>query len=150
MESPSTLRAVGKVEVPVTVKLGEMTLPLEEVLELRPGATLRFPQTADGPAALEVDAAPIGEGEVVERDGRLGFRLKVLAGVPREGGAGAAEGSGKPRSSPPPEKGVGPREPYGTTTRREDDSRPLHSGSEEGLAIDDAPRDPHEQDPNQA
>ncbi|MCZ6794855.1 MAG: FliM/FliN family flagellar motor C-terminal domain-containing protein [Planctomycetota bacterium] len=76
--------AVGEVEVTVTVVLAESTRSLEEVLSLGPGATLDLGQPPETRLALEVDGVRIGSGHVVERRGRLGFRLDELTTRTRE------------------------------------------------------------------
>ncbi len=78
MDKSPALKAVSDVEVPVAVKLAETTMSLEEILALRPGSTLSFPQETDVALKLEVDGVALGEGYAVERAGQLGLQLEKL------------------------------------------------------------------------
>ena len=88
MKRTSPLQAVTDVDVEVSVQLAETVLPLEQILELRPGATLSFPSRPDRPLIIEVDGVPIGRGQAVERAGRLGCLVESLvtpvSGAPEE------------------------------------------------------------------
>ncbi|MEM7233219.1 MAG: FliM/FliN family flagellar motor C-terminal domain-containing protein [Planctomycetota bacterium] len=76
MESSPTFQAVRSVEVPVSITLAETLLPLEDVLSLRPGSTVKLPTSVEAPFSLEVDGIPVGDGRIVERDGEMGFLLQ--------------------------------------------------------------------------
>lgn len=78
MEQKAALRAVSDIEVDVSVRLAETSLSLAEILELRPGCTLSFPQGVGAPLSLEIDGAVVGLGVAVERRGRLGLRIEEL------------------------------------------------------------------------
>ena len=58
--------------------LAEKTVRLRDVLTLRPGELLEFPQRADDPLDLKVSGRTIAEGAAVKIGERFGFRISVM------------------------------------------------------------------------
>ena len=75
MNSVAAMNAIAEVEVPVAVTLAEAELSIAEILAIRPGTTLPFPQSVDARLTLTVNGVDVGSGQAVERRGRLGFIL---------------------------------------------------------------------------
>jgi len=63
-------------ELEIIVSLASAELRLAELVSLRPGSTLRFPQRVDEPLELVVDERRVGSARAVSCDGRLGVRLE--------------------------------------------------------------------------
>ncbi|MBN1442283.1 MAG: FliM/FliN family flagellar motor switch protein [Planctomycetes bacterium] len=78
MKRTPPLKAVTDIEVEVSVELAETSLSLQEILDLRPGASISFADRPDRFLLLEVDGVPVGKGRAVERAGRLGIRLEAM------------------------------------------------------------------------
>ena len=66
------------IEVPVCVVLAERNVPLERILELRPGAILDFPRRHDSPLELHVNGSRVGRGRAVDVGERLAFLVDEI------------------------------------------------------------------------
>ena len=65
----------------LTVRCGVLSLTLGELRNLAPGAVLGITGYAPGMAGLYYGDRPIGQGQLVEVDGRLGLQLsRVMFG----------------------------------------------------------------------
>ncbi len=86
-DSRSCARPLGQLinmEVPVSVRLCEKLMPLEEILALRPGVLLEFPQSHDAPLGLYLNESPVGEGYAADLADSLGFVIEWLDHEARE------------------------------------------------------------------
>lgn len=72
------LDQVTDIEVPLSVVLAEKTFPLEQILELRPGAVLSFARRPESPLVLHVNGSRVGTGRAVDAEDRLAFRLDEI------------------------------------------------------------------------
>ncbi len=72
---PPYVRSLLKIEVTLSVKLAAKELPLQEILDLAPGALLQFPQRFDAPVTLMIGEDQIAEGDVVKVDDCFGIRV---------------------------------------------------------------------------
>lgn len=82
------MQAMRGVDVTVAARLGETSLSVREILDLRPGATVAFPQKVALPVYLEVNGNAMARGHIVERAGRLGFLLTETCSRERSTRAG--------------------------------------------------------------
>lgn len=71
-------------EVPVSVRLCEKLMPLGDVLALRPGTLLDFPQSHEAPLGLYVNGAPVGQGYAADLEKSLGFVVERIDQEARE------------------------------------------------------------------
>ena len=72
------VRAILKLRVPVIVRLGHRTMPLDDVLALGPGAIIELPKQADRPLDLMVNNKTIGEGRAVKVSENFGLRITEI------------------------------------------------------------------------
>ncbi|CAK0770763.1 type III secretion protein Q [Gammaproteobacteria bacterium] len=81
--SPATSAPASLDDLPVTLvfEVGEKTLTLSELQRLRPGYCFALDRPLDQAVTLRANGKAVGQGELVELDGRLGVR--VLAWVER-------------------------------------------------------------------
>jgi flagellar motor switch/type III secretory pathway protein FliN len=77
-DRPARMENVVDLEVPVAVVLAERSVPLAEILELRPGAVLELGRRHDDPLPLLVNGARVGSGKAVDIGERLGFLLETV------------------------------------------------------------------------
>lgn len=78
------LRELINMEVPVSVCLCEKLMPLGEVLALRPGTLIRFPQSHDEPLDLYLNESHVGHGYAVDLEESLGFAVEGFDTEARE------------------------------------------------------------------
>jgi flagellar motor switch/type III secretory pathway protein FliN len=86
---------LADIDVPVQVVIAERPIPLEEILEIRPGALIELRKRHDAPLDLHVNGALVGRGRAVdigERGERFGFLLEEM---------------GPRRKAPPPSRTPG-------------------------------------------
>ena len=62
-------------KVVLSVEVAAAPLSVREILQLRAGSTLHFPQTADAPITWRLDRTPAGRGIAVRAGSRLGLRI---------------------------------------------------------------------------
>ncbi len=79
------------VETEVIVHFGEVTLTVQEILNLRVGSMIELNKMISEPAALLINGKVIAYGEVVVVDGYYGVRITQVAdqkesSAPTEGG----------------------------------------------------------------
>jgi flagellar motor switch protein FliN/FliY len=75
MNDPAPPKSVLELAVPVEVWLAEERVPLETLLELKPGGLLPLHRTADATVDLVVNGEPVASGELVIVDGRFGVKI---------------------------------------------------------------------------
>lgn len=78
----STLAAIESVPFRVAFDLGERTMTLGEIKALQCGQPLTLDRPLSQAVSMRVNGMLIGQGELVEIDGRLGVAITVLAGTP--------------------------------------------------------------------
>lgn len=71
-------RTIFKLEVPVIVRVGERSVPMDDVLSLAPGAILELEKPAEDDLTLMVNNKPIGKGEAVKVGENFGIRIKSI------------------------------------------------------------------------
>ncbi len=79
------------VETGVTVLFGEVTLTVQEILDLRAGSMIELNKMISEPATILINGKVIAYGEVVVVDGYYGVRITQVAdqrepSAPTEGG----------------------------------------------------------------
>ena len=73
--TPSELKRILRLEVPVIVKLAERRLMLSEVMRLGTGAIIEFFKSSDEPLELLINNKVIGVGETVKVGENFGLRI---------------------------------------------------------------------------
>lgn len=72
------IEALGDVAVELTVELGRANFLVREVLEWGPGSVLRLEKVAGEPVEVFVNGHPLGSGEIVVVNDKLGVRLRAF------------------------------------------------------------------------
>jgi flagellar motor switch protein FliN/FliY len=75
MLSPSELENLENIKLDVEVSLGNATLPLSEVLQLRPGSVVALDKLAGEPVDLIANGKVIAHAEVVVVNNNFGIKL---------------------------------------------------------------------------
>lgn len=80
--SPSHASATPLDDLPVSLifEAGEKTMTLGELQTLRPGYTFALDRPLEAPVNIRANGQPVGQGELVDLDGRLGVRVLSWAG----------------------------------------------------------------------
>ncbi len=76
--SPRDLRLLADVEVSLSVQLGQVRLPLRELLTLDVGSVVELDRSAESPVDVLVNGTVIARGEVVVIDGEFGVRFTSI------------------------------------------------------------------------
>ena len=71
-------------EVPVSVRLCEKLVPLEEVVALSPGTLLEFPQHHEHPLSLYLNESRVGHGYAADLEDSIGFVVESIDPTARE------------------------------------------------------------------
>ncbi len=82
-EDESGFAPVADLEVPFSVVIAETGMPLERILDLRPGVILELPRRHDQTLEARVSGSKIGKGRAVDIGERLGFQLDSVDSAPR-------------------------------------------------------------------
>ena len=80
---PRYTRSFLKVHVPVAVNLASQKLSVQDIMELVPGAIIKFDKSCDDPLDLVVCDQPIAAGEVVKVGDKFGLRIRNMI-LPQE------------------------------------------------------------------
>jgi flagellar motor switch protein FliN/FliY len=80
---PRYARSFLKVQVPVSVNLAAQKLYVQEILDLVPGAIIKFDKSCDELLDLVVCDQPIAAGEVVKVGDKFGLRIRNMI-LPQE------------------------------------------------------------------
>ncbi len=78
---PGNLDLLMDVELEVTLRFGERSMRLQEILELGAGSVVELDRRIEEPAELLLDGRVIARGEVVVVDGNYGLRVLEVASV---------------------------------------------------------------------
>lgn len=76
--NPPTLQFLKDVPVTITARLGQVTVPIGDVLKLGPGAILELDRDVTQPVELTVSGMVFARGEVVVVDDHFAIRIKEL------------------------------------------------------------------------
>lgn len=68
-----------EVEVTLQARLGELVMPVAELMELREGSVLALAVQLDDPIELLLNDALVARGEIVAVDDRFGIRIVEIA-----------------------------------------------------------------------
>jgi len=68
-----------EVEVTLQARLGELVMPVAELMELRQGSVLSLAVRLDDPIDLLLNDALVARGEIVAVDDRFGVRIVEIA-----------------------------------------------------------------------
>ncbi len=77
-KEPQNLDLILDVVVPVSVELGRVNVPIEQILEWGPGTVIQLDKFAGEPVDILVNNKLIAKGEVVTIDENLGVRITSL------------------------------------------------------------------------
>jgi len=75
----ANLRLVMDVELNVSLRFGQIQLPLRDVLELASGSVIELDRMVDDPVELLLDGKVVARGEAVIVDGNYGLRVTEIA-----------------------------------------------------------------------
>ncbi|MBL4818815.1 MAG: FliM/FliN family flagellar motor switch protein [Deltaproteobacteria bacterium] len=70
----------SNVEIPLIVELSRLPMTLEKIGELTQGQVIELAQKPGDPVELIVSDKSIGQGELVEVEGKLGVKVLSLLG----------------------------------------------------------------------
>lgn len=76
---PADSSLLKEVEVTLQARLGELVMPVAELMELRQGAVLALAARLDDPIDLLLNDALVARGEIVAVDDRFGIRIVEIA-----------------------------------------------------------------------
>ncbi|MHC4948339.1 MAG: FliM/FliN family flagellar motor switch protein [Planctomycetota bacterium] len=122
---PADLESILKLEVPVIVEIANRLMPVDEVLNLAPGAIIELPRLVDEPLDLLVSNKQIGVGSAVKVGENFGIRvafigdlrkrIEALGAAPPEtaedaGAEAAADASAEPAANDDETAPPGPEE----------------------------------------
>jgi flagellar motor switch protein FliN len=82
--SGPSLDFLQDVPITITARLGQIVMPIGEILKLGPGAVVELDRDISQPVDLTVRGMVFARGEVVVVDGHFAVRIKEL--VPAKGG----------------------------------------------------------------
>jgi flagellar motor switch protein FliN/FliY len=82
---PAHTQSLLRIGVPVAVTLAAQRKSVQEIIELGPGAIIKFDKTCDEPLELCVGGQPIATGEVVKVGDKFGLRVGRLKKVAAAG-----------------------------------------------------------------
>lgn len=75
------IEALGKLEVPVIVRLGQRQMTVGEVVALAPGAIVELPKNAEDELELLVNNKHVGYGVAVKVGENFGLRVTFIGDV---------------------------------------------------------------------
>jgi len=78
---PADLSSVLQIEVPVIVLIARHQMPLRAVLDMRPGAIIELPKSADADLEILVNDRTIGAGKAVKVGENFGIRVGSIGPV---------------------------------------------------------------------
>ncbi len=68
-------------DIPVTVAIGRVEMPVRRLLQLGPGSVLKLDKTIDAPIDLYMKETRFATGTVVVVDDRFAVRIKQIIGI---------------------------------------------------------------------
>jgi len=75
---PSSIRNIDRIldiNLELTVKIGELGMSLQEILNLHSGSIIEIDKNADAPLDLQISGKVLAQGEVVTVGENLGLRV---------------------------------------------------------------------------
>lgn len=69
------------IPIPLIVELGRLPLSLQKIGELQKGQVLQLTQSPGDPVDLIISGKSIGQGELVEVEGKFGVKVLSLIGA---------------------------------------------------------------------
>ncbi len=75
---PAQIESILTLEVPVIVQIARRTMPVEEVVSIRPGAIIELPKSADDELEILVNNKTIGMGKAVKVGENYGVRVSFI------------------------------------------------------------------------
>ena len=78
-EGKQQLASVAEVPLSLEIRLGEVTVPLAELLELQAGCVLTLDRGLEEPVAVLAGGKVIAHGEIVAVGDQLGVRIQEVA-----------------------------------------------------------------------
>src|SRR3954467_13704192 len=79
--TPTELRRILRMQVPVIVKLAERKLTLAEVMRLGPGAIIESPRRSGEPLQLLINNKAIAVGDAVKVGENFGLKINQVGDV---------------------------------------------------------------------
>lgn len=102
---PADLQSILRIEVPVIVQIASREMPVDEVVNLAPGAIIELPKLADEELDILVGTKHIGVGRAVKVGENFGIRVTFIGDVrTRIAALAAAEAAPSPAVAAEPEE----------------------------------------------
>lgn len=79
---PLLTRSLLRIRLPLEVTLAETKKPLEEILQLCPGAIIQFEKSCEEPLDLCINGRVIAKGEAVKVGDKFGLRILEMVPPP--------------------------------------------------------------------
>ncbi len=105
---PADLKSLLRLQVPLIVQIADRLMPVEEVMNLAPGAIIELPKRADEELSILVNNKAIGAGRAVKVGENFGVRVTYIGNL-RQRIAAMGEGAA-PASEDGLEESPGPAE----------------------------------------
>ena len=74
-------------DMPVTVAIGRIEIPIQRLLQLGPGSVLKLDKPIDAPADLYLKNTRFATGNIVVVEGRFAVKIKEILGTGAAAGA---------------------------------------------------------------
>ena len=68
------------ISVPLIVELCRKPMTLDQVGQLKKGSILELAQSTSDPISLVLNGKSIGQGELIEVDGKIGIKITQISG----------------------------------------------------------------------
>lgn len=78
---PADIDAIKKIEVPVIVQISRHEMSLRSIVDLRPGAIIELPKSADDELEILVRNRQIGCGRAVKVGENFGIRISFVGDI---------------------------------------------------------------------
>lgn len=77
----SSIDALLDMDVPVTVVIGHTELPVQKLLQLRPGSVVKLDKSVDAPVDLYLKNTRFATGNIVVVENRFAVKIKEILGT---------------------------------------------------------------------
>ena len=67
-----------RIRVPVMVSLAQIKQPVQSIVELVPGSIIQFEKSCEEMLELEINGAPVAQGECVKVGDKFGLRVTSI------------------------------------------------------------------------
>ena len=79
-ESSTSLDILLDMEIPITVTIGRIELPIQQLLQLGPGSVLKLDKSIEAPADLYLKDTRFATGNIVVVEDKFAIKIKNILG----------------------------------------------------------------------